>query len=429
MKILVVGSGGREHAIVHAMAANAAVTEVLVAPGNAGTGVDARNVAVVATDIPALSALVESEGVDLTVVGPEQPLVDGIVDHFRDRGHRIVGPTSAAARLEGSKAFSKEFMLRNGIPTAAFRTFDAPQLSDAEAFINECGAPVVIKASGLAAGKGAVVCETLEHARKTVRRMLVDREFGDAGDSVVVEEFMDGQEASVFALCDGTDFVLLSTAQDHKRVGEGDTGLNTGGMGAYAPAVILDDADLEIVVDQIIRPTILGMAEEGYAYTGFLYVGLMLTSTGPRVVEYNCRLGDPEAQVVLPLLKTDLVDLLVACAESRLGEVRVETRRGAAACVVLCSGGYPGPYSKGVEIRGLSKASERGSVSIVHAGTTIDDGRVVTAGGRVLGVTAIGGSLEDALHRVYQAVPQIHFDGMFYRRDIGHRGLQHLRDK
>ncbi len=429
MKILVVGSGGREHAIVHALAASAGVEEILVAPGNAGTGVDARNVAVAASDIPALCALVESEGVDLTIVGPEQPLVDGIVDHFRDRGHRIVGPTAAAARLEGSKAFSKEFMLRNGIPTAAFRTFDALRIRDAEAFIEECGAPVVIKASGLAAGKGAVICDTLDNARQTIRRMLVEREFGEASDSVVIEEFMEGQEASVFALCDGTDFVLLATAQDHKRVGDGDTGPNTGGMGAYAPAVILDDAVLEVIVDQIIRPTILGMAEEGHSYTGFLYVGLMLTTDGPKVVEYNCRLGDPEAQVVLPLLKTDLADLFVACAESRLAEIQVEHRRGAAACVVLCSGGYPGAYKKGLEIRGLSRASEQGAVSVVHAGTAVDGDRIVTAGGRVLGVTAVGGSLQDALHRVYQVVPHIHFDDMFYRRDIGQKGLQHLKGR
>ncbi len=427
MKILVVGSGGREHAVVHSLAASSGVREILVAPGNAGTALHARNVAVTATDLEGLLETVEREAVDLTVVGPEQPLVDGIVDLFTERGHRVVGPTAAASQLEGSKAFAKAFMERWHIPTAGFRTFTAAEVDAARAFIERLGAPVVVKASGLAAGKGAIVCQSVGEAYDAVRDMLVERAFGQAGDRVVVEEYMEGQEASIFALSDGKDFVLLSTAQDHKRVGEGDTGPNTGGMGAYAPAVLLDSEMLQQAVDTIIRPTIDGMAAEGCPYTGFLYAGLMITSDGPRVVEFNCRLGDPEAQVILPLLKSDFAETLVASVEGRLDEVHLEYHDGAAACVVLCSGGYPGPYLKGVEIRGLAGDGDR--VSTLHAGTAEDGDRIITAGGRVLGVTAVGKDLGAALDLAYARVADIHFDGMYFRRDIGRRGLEYVRSR
>ena len=319
-------------------------------------------------------------------------------------------------------------MTRHGIPTAAYQTFTRAELDTAYQFIDQLGAPVVVKASGLAAGKGAVVCDSVSSARETVREMLVERSFGEAGDYVVVEEFMEGQEASVFALCDGQDFVLLSTAQDHKRVGEGDTGPNTGGMGAYAPAVILDSNTLQRAVDTIIRPTMQGMAAEGCPYTGFLYAGLMLTREGPRVVEFNCRLGDPEAQVVLPLLKTDFTDLLEACVNGDLSRTEVEHHSGAAACVVLCSGGYPASYPKGIEIEGLDGSNLPAGVMLVHAGTAQADGRVVTSGGRVLGVTAVGSSLTEALDRAYAGVSRIGFEGMFFRRDIGRRGLEYLSE-
>lgn len=426
MKILVVGSGGREHAIVQSLANSPRVSGILVAPGNAGTASAARNVPVPVVDVHALSDLAERESVDLTIVGPEQPLVAGVVDHFIVRGLRIVGPTAAAARLEGSKAFAKSFMVRYRIPTADFRTFGLTDVEAANEFIDEVGAPVVVKASGLAAGKGAVVCDSVAAARKAVRKMLIDRTFGSAGEEVVVEEFMAGNEASVFAVCDGSDFVLLSTAQDHKRVGEGDTGPNTGGMGAYAPAVIMDDDTLERVVETIVRPTLAGMVLEGCPYTGFLYVGLMLTDDGPRVVEYNCRLGDPEAQVVLPLLRTDLAEVLECCADRRLGGLKVEHYDGAAACVVLCSGGYPGSYREGIVIGGLDRAGNREGVSVFHAGTSADGDRIVTAGGRVVGVTAVGVDLERALDLAYGAVADVSFEGMHYRRDIGRRGLAHL---
>jgi phosphoribosylamine--glycine ligase len=425
MKILVVGSGGREHAIVHALSRSLRVSEIIVAPGNAGTALQARNAGIPVSDLDGLSDLAENEGVSLTVVGPEQPLVDGIVDLFRERGQPVVGPSAAAARLEGSKAFAKAFMDRHGIPTAAFRTFTSAEVGAAHQFVEELGAPVVVKASGLAAGKGAIVCNTVADASSAIQQMLVDRLFGDAGDKVIVEEFMVGQEASLFALCDGSDFVMLSTAQDHKRVGEGDTGPNTGGMGAYAPAVILDDETLHRAVDEIIRPTITGMVEEGHPYTGFLYAGIMLTTTGPRVVEFNCRLGDPEAQVVLPLLKSDFADLLQAAVESRLGGYQIEHHDGSAACVVLCSGGYPGSYKKGVDIEGIGSDGEDG-VTLIHAGTSLANDRVVTSGGRVLGVTAVGRDLGDALARAYDRAAGVSFEGMFYRRDIGHRGLTYL---
>ncbi len=426
MKILVVGGGGREHAIVKALVGSPNADRIWVAPGNAGTARDAENIPIRANDLTALVDFAQREGIDLTVVGPEQPLVDGIVERFRDRGLQVIGPTAPAAQLEGSKAFAKAFMLRHGIPTAAFQSFGREQVGEALAFAKTLGAPVVVKVSGLAAGKGAIICESTGEARETIEEILVEGSFGEAGSVVVIEEFMRGQEASVFALCDGRDYVLLSTAQDHKRVGEGDTGPNTGGMGAYAPAVILDDATLARVEEEVVRPTIRGMAEEGMPYTGFLYVGLMLTADGPRVVEYNCRLGDPEAQVILPLLKTDLAELLDACAEQRLGGLAVEHRDGAAACVVLCSGGYPGAYRKGLEISGLDDEAPGPGVAVIHAGTDLEGERVVTSGGRVLGVTAVGDGLEAALDRAYRTAAGIHFEGMFYRRDIGRKGIEFL---
>ncbi len=427
MRILIIGGGGREHALAWALARSPQQPELFIAPGNAGTAALGRNVALQPTDLDALLGFARAENIALTVVGPEQPLVDGLADRFEAAGLRVVGPTAAAARLEGSKAFAKAFMQRHGIPTAAHRTFAGAQHAEALAFVEETGAPVVVKASGLAAGKGALVCLTLDEARTALDRLMRQRAFGAAGDEVVVEAFMEGEEASVFALTDGRDYRLLATAQDHKRIGEGDTGPNTGGMGAYAPAPVAGPTLLARVRREIIEPTLAGMAAEGCPYRGVLYAGLMITPEGPKVVEFNCRLGDPEAQVVLPLLETDLVEVFEKMADRRLGEVTLTQQAGAAACVVMASGGYPGAYEKGFPMDGLDTAGAMDGVVVFHAGTRRDDaGRVVTAGGRVLGVTATGTGLAEALRRAYRAVAAIGFEGAQYRRDIGQKGLARL---
>ena len=427
MRILVIGSGGREHAFAWALARSAHQPTLFIAPGNAGTDALGANVAINAADVPGLLAFARQEQIDLTVVGPEQPLVVGLVDAFEAAGLPVIGPTANAARLEGSKAFAKAFMGRHGIPTAAHRTFAADQYAQAVAYLEAQGAPIVIKASGLAAGKGALVCVTLEEARAALHQLMQERAFGPAGDEAVIEAFMEGEEASVFALTDGRDYVLLAPAQDHKRIGEGDTGPNTGGMGAYAPAPVVTGAVLDRVRRDVIEPTLAGMAAEGHPYRGILYAGLMMTPSGPQVVEFNCRLGDPEAQIVLPLLASDLVDVFQHLAAGSLREVVVETRPGAAACVVMASAGYPEAYDKGVAIEGLSEAAALDDVVVFHAGTRRrEDGRVVTAGGRVLGVTAVGDALADALDKAYQAVDCIHFEGAQFRRDIGRKGLARL---
>jgi phosphoribosylamine--glycine ligase len=423
-RILIVGGGGREHALAIAIRESSHATEVFVAPGNAGTASIARNHPVALSDIDALEDLALAIDPDLVIVGPEVPLVLGLSDVLRARGMRVVGPSAAAARLEGSKAFAKDFMSRHGIPTASFRTFAADRYEEARACLEEGPERVVVKASGLAAGKGAIVCLSREEAIHALDLIARDRAFGDAGAEVVIEEYMEGEEASVFALCDGQDYVLLATAQDHKQVGEGDTGPNTGGMGAYAPAPILGDRMLATVEESIIRPTIRGMAQDGCPFSGFLYVGLMISSSGPRVVEYNCRLGDPEAQVVLPLIRSDLLGLFTAAADESLSEYRIDSHPGSAACVVLCSRGYPGEYSKGHVVEGLGEAAAVPGVTVVHAGTQNRDGTVVTSGGRVLGVVATGRDLAEALEAAYSAARLIKFEGVFFRSDIGSKGLK-----
>lgn len=423
MRILIVGSGGREHALAYHLAVRES-NQVYCAPGNPGTAAIAQNVDVSSDDIDGLLALASRENIDLTVVGPEGPLVDGIVDRFRASGLAIVGPTAAAARLEGSKAFSKAFMERHGIPTAGFRTFARHEVGEAISFIEQTGAPIVVKASGLAAGKGAVVCETIADAVSTVRSMLDGNAFGEASDSIVIEEFMDGEEASLFALCDGRDYVLLSTAQDHKRIGEGDTGPNTGGMGAYAPAPVVTPEVLTAVQASIIEPTLRGMADEGMPYSGYLYVGLMIDRSGSaRVVEYNCRMGDPETQVVLTLIDDDFTDLLFRSATNNLSGRTAALSTDSAAVVVIASNGYPGSYEKGKVITGLEQLSALPGVTAYHAGTRLHDGSIVTNGGRVLGITGQGSDLKTALTVAYNAVDHVAFDGMVYRRDIGQRGL------
>lgn len=428
MRILIIGGGGREHALAWAVARSTSNPELFIAPGNAGTALVGENIPIQATDIDALLQFARDEQVDLTIVGPEQPLVLGIADAFEEAGLKIVGPSAAAARLEGSKAFSKAFMQRYRIPTAAYRTFSADAYEDASAYLQEQGVPIVIKASGLAAGKGAIVCDTLEAAVKALDHIMLDRAFGAAGDEVVIEAFMHGEEASVFALTDGTHYRLLASAQDHKRIGEGDTGPNTGGMGAYAPAPVVDETLLARVCEEIIEPTLAGMRAEGCPYKGILYVGLMITEEGPRVVEYNCRLGDPETQVVLPLVASDLAEVFMKLAEGRLDDATLEQHPGAAACVVMASAGYPGSYEKGFAITGLEEAAAKEDVLLFQAGTRRDaDGHLVTNGGRVLALAARGADLATALNRAYEAVTHIAFEGAQYRRDIGQKGLARLQ--
>lgn len=429
MRILVIGSGGREHALVRALAQSSKVSTLYAAPGNPGTAQLGTNVDIAPDDLDALVAFAREKDIDLTIVGPEKPLVSGIVDRFEENGLRILGPTAEAARLEGSKAFADEFMDRHGIPTASFRVFEAEDADEAAAYLDDVGAPIVVKADGLAAGKGAFVCSTLEEAHDALDQIVEDRAFGAAGDRVVIEERMEGEEVSIFALTDGTHYVLLPPSQDHKTIGEGGTGPNTGGMGAFAPAPIVDGPLLNRICREIVEPTLQGMQEEGTPYRGVLYCGLMITEEGPKVVEYNCRLGDPEAQVVLPLVESDLVEVFEALAEGTLNSGSVRTAPGAAACVVLASGGYPVEYGTDFEITGVDEADALPDVSVVHAGTRRrDDGVLVTDGGRVLGVTARGRDLPEALARAYDGVDLIDFSGKTFRSDIGEKGLAHLAE-
>jgi len=424
MHVLVIGGGGREHALCHALARSPRLTRLSCAPGNAGTALLADNLPFAATDRRAILQFCEDEDVELVVIGPEAPLVLGLADELAAERFPVVGPSAAAARIEGSKAFANAFMARHAIPTAASQTFTSGEVDAAEAHVASGSFPVVLKADGLAAGKGVVIAEDVAEARAALRRMLVDDAFGEAGQTVVVEEFLEGEEASLFVVTDGRDYALLPAVQDHKRIGEGDTGPNTGGMGAYAPAPVVTPALLARIEDEIVRPTLRGMAEERRPYRGVLYIGLMITADGPKVIEYNCRLGDPEAQVLLPMLATDAVDLFEAVARTHLRDVEVRIRDGAAACVVLAAPGYPETAASGTPIEGLDDVPN--DVLVFHAGTADDDGRVVTAGGRVLGVTGLGADLPAALARAYAGAEAISFPGKQLRRDIGRHGLRRL---
>jgi phosphoribosylamine--glycine ligase len=425
MNILIIGSGAREHAMVWAALRSAKVSRIFVAPGNGGTammGGKVANVDIKATEVDKLLDFAVSESIDLTVVGPEQPLEIGVVNRFRDAGHRIVGPSKEAARLETSKVFAKDFMKRQGIPSADYRVFR--DHADAKAYLESCGSfPQVIKASGLCAGKGVVVAATRGEALDAIHEFFENRVFGDAADEVVIEGFLHGQEASVFALTDGREYRLFLPAQDHKRIGEGDTGKNTGGMGAYAPAPLVTPEVMARVEELVIRPTLDGMAAEGYPYTGFLYVGLMIDRGEPSVVEFNARLGDPETQVVLPLLKSDFVDALMSSLDGGLGSVPFEMHEGAGATVVMASAGYPDAYESGREISIDPSVADIEGVIVFHAGTKQDGHKLVTAGGRVLTVTACGGSLKEALDRAYEGIGKIRFEGACFRRDIGSKAL------
>lgn len=424
MKVLVVGAGGREHALCRSLRASPLASEVICAPGNAGIAAEARCVPVAADDVAGLVALAAAEQVDLVVPGPEVPLVLGLVDRLRAAGIKACGPSAAAARLEGSKAFTKAFCARHGIPTAAFRTFGAGERAAARSYIEAQGAPIVVKADGLAAGKGVVVAASVAEALAAVEEAFAGG-FGAAGETIVVEEFLAGEEASLFALCDGKDALEIGTAQDHKRAFDGDLGPNTGGMGAYAPAPRLDAAMVERIMAEIVRPTLAGMAAEGAPFTGFLYAGLMLTDTGPKLIEYNVRFGDPECQVVLPRLACDLLPLLLAAADGGLGGAQVCWRPEHALTVVLASRGYPGSYTRGSEIRGTEALADEPGLVLFHAGTRrAQDGRLLAEGGRVLNVTALGPTLAEARARAYAAVDRIDWPEGFCRRDIGWRALR-----
>jgi phosphoribosylamine--glycine ligase len=425
VKVLVVGSGAREHALAWALRRSPRVRDLFVAPGNAGTASLARNVDVAATDAAKLVAFAREQAIDLTVVGPEAPLVAGIVDRFQEAKLLCYGPTAAAARLEGSKAFAKEFMRRHAIPTARFAVFEAA--APAADYARALGFPVVVKADGLAAGKGVVVAASLEEARGAIDAMLVERRFGEAGGRVVVEEFLTGEEVSVHAVCAGGRALLLPASQDHKRALDGDRGPNTGGMGAIAPVPWMTRADLERVRDTVIQPVLDGMAAEGAPFGGTLYAGLMWTRGGPKVLEFNTRFGDPETEVLVPLVPDDLAGLLEAAARGQLPGT-FAWRDGAAACVVIASRGYPGNVQTGVPVEGLGEAGGD-EVVVFHAGTRAEAGRVVSAGGRVLAVTAWAPDLRAALERAYAAVDRIHVEGAFHRRDIGRRHLTSAKER
>jgi phosphoribosylamine--glycine ligase len=421
MKVLVIGSGGREHALAWKIRQSPRVSEVICAPGNAGTATVGRNVPIPITDHGALVRFAKDEGIALTVVGPDDALAGGLVDVFQKNSLRAFGPTAAAARLESSKIFAKEFMKRHGIPTARSGQFFKSE--DAHAFCQRMNYPVVIKADGLALGKGVIIAENPDAAAKAIYRIMERREFGAAGGGVVIEEFLRGQECSLHAFVDGKNFLLFPAAQDHKQAFDGDRGPNTGGMGTYSPPPIFDGAIEAHTRDEIMRRFMAGLAADGLQFQGLLFPGLMITADGPKVLEFNCRFGDPETQSLMLRLKSDLVDLLEAAIDGRLDQVRAEWDERAAVCVVMASGGYPGSYAKGREITGIEAAAALPDVVVFHAGTALKDGRVVTSGGRVLGVCALGADIREARERAYAAVGKISFDGAQWRTDIGAKAL------
>jgi phosphoribosylamine---glycine ligase len=421
MKVLVVGGGGREHALVWKIARSPEVSRVYCAPGNAGIAGLAEIVPLKANDLEGLAGFALQEGIGLTVVGPEDPLTRGIVDLFESKGLPVFGPSRAAAEIEGSKVFSKRLFEKYGIPSARFGVFDDPKA--ALAWVREQTLPLVVKADGLAAGKGVFVCGTAEEASRAVDEIMVRKAFGDAGRRIVIEEYLSGEEASILAFADGKTVLPMASAQDHKAIFDGDRGPNTGGMGAYSPAPVVTDAVLERVMNEILHPVVEAMAAEGRPFRGVLYAGLMVSGGSPRVLEFNARFGDPEAQPVLLRMKGDLVPVLQACARGDLSGLRLEWDDRAAVCVVMASGGYPGDYEKGKVIRGIDEASAMKDVVVFHAGTAGRDGSIVTNGGRVLGVTSLGNGVEEAIGRAYEAVGRISWEGAQYRTDIGRKAL------
>ncbi|AXY00035.1 phosphoribosylamine--glycine ligase [Vibrio alfacsensis] len=429
MRVLIIGSGGREHALGWKAAQNPNVETIFIAPGNAGTALEPKleNVNIAVEDIASLVAFAKEKAIELTIVGPEAPLVIGVVDAFRKAGLPIFGPTQAAAQLEGSKAFTKDFLARHQIPTGAYANFT--EIEPALAYVREQGAPIVVKADGLAAGKGVIVAMTLEEAEDAIKDMLAGNAFGDAGSRVVIEEFLDGEEASFIVMVDGENVLPMATSQDHKRVGNKDTGPNTGGMGAYSPAPVVTPEIHNRIMEEVIYPTVRGMASEGNPYTGFLYAGLMIDTDGtPKVIEYNCRFGDPETQPIMMRMESDLVDLCLAAIDEKLDQVESKWDPRASIGIVLAAGGYPATYNKGDVISGLPQVEIEGE-KVFHAGTENKDGDIVTNGGRVLCATALGNSVSEAQQRAYELAKQISWDGMFHRNDIGYRAIAREQEK
>lgn len=423
MNILIIGSGGREHALAWKVAQSSKATQVFVAPGNAGSALEDKvsNVDIDVCDIEKLIAFAKDNNVEMTIVGPEAPLVIGVVDAFEKAGLNCFGPREGAAQLEGSKAFTKDFLARHDIPTAWYQNFT--EIDPAIAYVREKGAPIVIKADGLAAGKGVIVAMTLQEAEDAIKDMLAGNAFGEAGSRVVIEEFLDGEEASFIVMVDGDNVLPMATSQDHKRVGNGDTGPNTGGMGAYSPAPVVTQEMHDRIMEQVIYPTVNGMKAEGNTYTGFLYAGLMIMSDGtPKVIEYNCRFGDPETQPIMMRLQSDLVELVQASFDKRLDQIDAKFDSRAAVGVVLAAGGYPASYAKGDVISGIAKATN--DAKVFHAGTKVVDGNVVTAGGRVLCATALGGTVTAAQTSAYELTKAIDWNGVFYRTDIAYRAIE-----
>ena len=423
MNVLIIGSGGREHALAWKAAQSDKAETIYVAPGNAGTANEhgIENIALDVMDFPALADFAEHNQVGLTIVGPEAPLVEGIVDYFAQRNLRCFGPSAGAAQLEGSKAFTKDFLARHQIPTGAYANFT--EVEPALAYLREQGAPIVVKADGLAAGKGVIVAETLEQAEEAVTDMLSGNAFGDAGCRVVIEEFLEGEEASFIVMVDGANVLPMATSQDHKRIGEGDIGPNTGGMGAYSPAPVVSDVIHQRIMDEVIMPTVRGMAAEGNDYTGFLYAGLMISPEGePKVIEYNCRFGDPETQPIMVRLQSDLVALCESALDKKLDTISAHWDQRCAIGVVLAAGGYPASYGKGAVIQGLA-APQADNIKVFHAGTKQDGDKIVTSGGRVLCVTALGDDIAAAQKDCYLGVDKISWEGVTLRRDIGWRAI------
>jgi len=422
MKVLVIGSGGREHALCWAIAKSPGCHELLCAPGNAGIAQVARCIDVAADDIDEIIELAEDEEIGLVVVGPEGPLVAGLADALTEAGVKVFGPSAAAAEIEGSKGVMKDLCARYGIPTADYERFNEPD--SAKEYIRVHGAPIVVKADGLAAGKGVILCRNLNEAFAAIDHIMTESAFGDAGSEVVVEEFMVGEEASFFAIVDGENAIPLAAAQDHKAAFDGDEGPNTGGMGAYSPAPVIDAAMTERIMDEIILPTIRGMASEGRPYKGVLFAGLMITETGPRLIEYNCRFGDPECQVLMMRLKSDALEMLLAATDGRLAEIQLEWHDDAALSVVMATDGYPGSYQKGSLISGVERAEALPGVQVFHAGTRAKNGQLLADGGRVLGVTALAKTVRDAQILAYKAVAEVDWPDGFCRRDIGWRAVK-----
>ena len=424
MKVLVIGNGGREHALAWKAVQSSQVEKVFVAPGNAGTAIEGNieNVDISVGDIQGLVTFAKQENIELTIVGPEQPLVDGVVDAFQAEGLTIFGPSAKAAQLEGSKAFTKDFLARHNIPTGYYKNFT--EIEPALAYVREQGAPIVIKADGLAAGKGVIVALTLEEAEDAIKDMLAGNAFGDAGHRVVIEEFLDGEEASFIVMVDGKNVLAFATSQDHKRAYDGDQGPNTGGMGAYSPAPVVTPEIHQRIMNEVIMPTVEGMAKEDAPYTGFLYAGLMIDNDGtPKVIEYNCRFGDPETQPIMMRLKSDLAELCLLACNGELDKATIDFDERAAVGVVLAAGGYPGSYNKGDVITGLD-TNKAVDAKTFHAGTSLDNGNVVTNGGRVLCATALGNNVTEAQQKAYQLLKQIDWQGVQYRNDIAYRAIE-----